>query len=124
MPSSLTFELIVNLDGANAEELHELALKLRGELQRDLPVEAELETRPSTSTRVKGDAITAGVLLLALIPAVAPKVMDLLNQWTMRAPGRSLRVKLGDDEVEVRGTSESMSELQLVVERQLRRLRS
>jgi hypothetical protein len=58
---------------------------------------------PAAAGTKSGEIITAGALLLAVLPATVPALVAFLKDWTLR--NRGLRIKLTDGErsVEVDG---------------------
>ncbi len=115
MNESLPMQLCLGFADADAEELHDLALSLRGELLGEFAVEplpCNAETAPQNA---KGDLITVGVLALAVLPALLPKLVEYLQHWTMRGQGRSMRIKVGNGdkvvEVELTNSNESLDRL-------------
>ena len=89
---------------ADDEELNRLTLQLRKEL-RDLdgvepvkPVEAG-----TVEAGAKGDPITLGALVVAVLPALVPKLVEFLQAWSTRGENRTVKIetKVGDKSVSV-----------------------
>ncbi len=57
------------------------------------------------------EALTLGALAIAVLPAVLPKVVELLHAWLMRMQGRIVKIKIqsGDQVVEVEYTPTATS---------------
>lgn len=103
MPRDLPVQLSVGLAEANAEELDELTVALRRELVRELAVDARPTTGDAVPKDAKGDPFSIGILALAVLPTLLPKLLEFSQQWVCRGQGRSLRVKVaeGDKLVEI-----------------------
>jgi hypothetical protein len=107
-------EVQVGLDAdADAEELEQLSTALRRE-----PLELGVEDvdrppggRPPPGTRAL-EVPALGMLLvtLAKTPDVLGAVVGTVRAWLTRGAGRSARVKLGDDEIELTGISSEEQE--------------
>lgn len=53
----------------------------------------------------KGDAFTVGAIAIAALPVVLPQVIQLVNEWVVRAPKRRIRIR-GKNGLEVEFTSD------------------
>jgi hypothetical protein len=98
--------------GADARELDELTRGLSNELRqievRSVDRLSEGEAPPGS----KGDPFTIGWLLVTLTPIVATKVFDVLVDWAKRAHGRTIKVTIGQNTIELPGaTSKEREEL-------------
>ena len=115
----LTLQLNIGKD-YSAEELDRLTRQLLQEIQ-ELDVEsAELEKGEQPPQGAKsGELVTLGTLALVLLPAVAPKVIELLQAWSTRAENRIVRIKAQVEnrsiEVEYSPTTMSTDELKRLV---------
>jgi hypothetical protein len=89
----LTLQLSTG-DDDSTEELDRQTRQLLKEI-RELDVEsAELERGEQPSAGAKsGELVTLGTLVLVLLPAVAPKVIELLQAWSTRAENRIVKIK-------------------------------
>lgn len=79
-----------------------------GSLMRDLGTTGATPTRVVEGhlpENAKGDPFTLGALAIAVLPAVLPQVIQLVNEWVTRAPQRRVRIK-GKNGVEVEFTSD------------------
>src|SRR6478735_9634929 len=78
--------------------VHELAEMLRAEFRDQLPQTPKI-------SGLKGDPITVGVILMALITSgAAVKALECVKTWLERAPGdRELRLtgKVGDQPIDL-----------------------
>ena len=112
LPRSLNLTLLINTgEEADAEELDRLTRQLRTEIQ-ELDVESvEFVTSGEAPEGTKsGEAVALGSLAVVLLPAVAPKLIALLQSWSMRGENRTVQVtaKVGDESL-VPENSETMS---------------
>ncbi len=110
--------LQIDADAAyHAEELDRLTRQLRDELQ-DVPEVESAEllkggTAPAGSKVV--DPITIGALLIAILPGAIPKLLEVINGWSMRGENRKIKIKtqVGDRAVEVEYAPSTMSQQEL-----------
>ncbi len=88
----------------DTEKLSQLTGYLRSELE-DMDIESVTDVRdqavPSGAKVV--DPLTAGALIVAVLPTVLPKVMEFLQAWSLRGEGHTMKIKAqrGDRSVEV-----------------------
>jgi hypothetical protein len=91
--------------GADARELDELTEGLSNELRqievRSVGRLSEGEAPPGS----KGDPFTVGWLLVTLAPIVATKAFDLLFDWAKRAHGRTIKLTIGQNTIELPGAT-------------------
>lgn len=87
----------------NAAELDGLTQKLRRQI-------LELDVHSAEPLRVgnapngaKGDPVTVGAIVIALAASgsVLPKLIELLQTWATRERGHNVKVKVGDDEIDI-----------------------
>lgn len=82
----------------DADELNQLALTLMRSLE-DVGVEsATLRREKERLEGAKGDSITIGVLLVAVLPTVLPKVIQFLQMWVMRNNEHVIKVKVQQED--------------------------
>jgi hypothetical protein len=87
------FEIQVMASDATDEELDRMTRQLLAEV-RDLNVEsAELTRGEAAPAGSKGDPITMGSIAIAVLPAVLPNVINLVQAWVMRGQGRTVKFK-------------------------------
>jgi len=94
--SAAPVSLLVSVgDGtANDEELDKLTRRLRQQLS-ELDVEqVQMATGGPVPAGAKAlDPVTVGTLVVTLLPAVVPKVMDFLHAWMLRDKGRTVKIR-------------------------------
>ena len=115
-PARLTLSLDAGSD-ADAEELDRLTRQLRDELQEVPEVESvDLLKGGAVPHGAKvADPFTLGALVLAIIPSALPKLIEVLNGWSMRGENRKVKIKtqVGDRSVEVEYAPATMSQAEL-----------
>jgi hypothetical protein len=96
----------------STEELDRLTRLLLKEIQ-ELDVESvELEKGEQLPEGTKsGELVTLGSLVVVLLPAVVPKVIELLQAWSTRADNRIVKIKaqVEDRSIEVEYSPATMS---------------
>ena len=116
---NLTFQLNAG-ENYDPEELDLLTRQLLTEVQ-ELDVEsAELVKGGELPEGAKaGELITLGTLAVAVLPAMAPKLLDLVQSWSMRSQNRRVKIKAQVDnrsiEVEYSPATMSVDELKRLV---------
>ncbi len=117
----IKLSLVIDVIGADAEETDELANHLRSDL---LDLGAESVDRVSGGTPpegARGDPLLLGALVLAVVPALLPKIVEFLQGWALRSRDRKIRIKTPDG-LEVEFSSEkkySEAELFELVEKMI-----
>jgi hypothetical protein len=96
-------QIVVGLGakGADARELDELTASLGNELRQIDVRSVERISAGQAPPGSKGDPFTIGWLAVTLTPIVAPKVMDILADWVKRVQGRSIKVTIGQNTIEL-----------------------
>jgi len=108
-----TATLEVQLDvgaGDDPEELDELTASLHGQLL-ELDVEAVDRPRGDAPPGTRAaDAAELGKLMVTFGPTVLGSVVQTIRTWLSRGRGRSVKLRLGDDAIEVTGASSEQQE--------------
>ena len=113
-------QLILQIDAgedSDVAELDRITRQLRREIQEEAEVESvELvkgETAPIGAKVF--DPVTLGALALAILPSAIPKLIEVLNSWSMRGENRKIKIKtqVGDRSVEVEYSPTTMSQTDL-----------
>jgi hypothetical protein len=87
------FNIEVSATDASEEDIDGMTRQLLAEL-RELEVESvKLAKGGSAPQGSKGDPITIGSIALIVLPAVLPKVVDLVQDWLTRGQGRTVKFK-------------------------------
>lgn len=109
-----SLELQLDLDDrADAEELDALTTGLRRQLlQLDVESVERAEGPPPPPGARAAEATSLGTLLvtLASTPELLRAVVGTVRAWLSRSAARSVKVKLGDSELEVTGVSSEQQE--------------
>jgi hypothetical protein len=103
------FNIEVSAADATEEELDRMTRQLLSEL-RELDVEsAELTKGGPAPKGSKGDPVTIGSIAIELLPAVLPSVVGLVQAWSARGQGRSVKFK--GRGIEFEGSPEELQKL-------------
>jgi len=103
------FEIQISIEHATNEELDNATRRLLTEV-KDLNVEsAELAKSESAPEGSKGDPITMGAIAIAVLPAVLPSVITLIQAWVLRGQGRMVKFK--GKGIEFEGSPEDLQKL-------------
>lgn len=97
-------------------ELDRLTRQLLSEIEELDVQSAELVKTDEVPDGAKsGEMVTLGALVVTVLPIIAPKIVDLLQSWSMRAESRVVKIKAQVDnrsiEVEYSPAAMSTSEL-------------
>ena len=104
------FQIEVNATDATDEELDRMTRQLLSEL-RELNVEsAELAKGDSAPSGTKSvDPVLMGNIAIAVLPAVLPSVIGLVQAWATRGQGRTVKFK--GKGIEFEGSPEELQKL-------------
>jgi hypothetical protein len=109
--ANLTLQVDAGQD-ADTEELDQLTRRLFGEI-RELDVESvELAGGEAVPAGAKSaEAITLGVLAVAVLPTLLPELVRFLQAWSLRGENRTIKIKTqaGDRAVELEYNPSTMS---------------
>jgi len=99
----------VRATDATEEDIDRMTRQLLSEL-RELDVEsAELTKGGPAPKGSKGDPITIGSIALVVLPVILPKVADLVQGWSTRGEGRTVKFK--GKGIEFEGSPEELQKL-------------
>lgn len=101
MTQPLPFRLM--LVGGEDTDRDDGARLLRQELLDSSQYDVDFGREEHAPDGARGEPITIGVLLVAAIPAAIPGLFAIVQGWLKRRRYQSVRVKVGDIEVEVSG---------------------
>jgi len=84
------------------DELDQATRALLRELD-ELGVDAQLAPAAQARAGAKGDVVTCGAILLAVLPVAVPKLLDFLNSWISRDRERraTLKIDCGGKSIEL-----------------------
>lgn len=103
------FELQISVPDATDEELDRLTRQLLSEIKETDVDSVELGKSKTVPDGTKGDPITIGTIILAAVPAALPKVIDLIQAWSMRGSNRTIKFK--GKGIEFEGSPEELNKL-------------
>jgi hypothetical protein len=105
-PTDVVLQVTAASD-ADAEEVAELALRLRDELQDIDGADVRLARSGAPPAGSKaGDAVEWGTLLVQIVSSGAlTALLAAAGTWLARRRSGSIKVKIGDDELELTGAS-------------------
>lgn len=90
----IRLELSLTQQNAEAQQLDGLTLQMLRDL---IEIGADSVERPriesSQAPGTKGEAISLGVLILAIAPVVLPSLIKYLQAWTLRGENRRIKIK-------------------------------
>jgi len=93
-----TASLIVHLEkpeSMSVEEYTQLTQALMLQLQNQDIESVELVRDHIASVQgAKGDPLTIGALVIVVVQAILPKVMDFLQAWSLRGEGHTIKIKV------------------------------
>ncbi len=114
-PDLTQLNIEISANDATEEDLDRMTRQLLSEL-RELDVESvELAKGGPAPKGSKGDPITIGSIALVVLPAVLPKVADLVQGWSTRGQGRTVKFKgMG---IEFEGSPEEFQKLLATLEK-------
>jgi hypothetical protein len=126
MDAELQLQVSLGIEDARLDELDELALALRRELNREFGLDARPVAGGEAPANAKGDAFSVGLLAIAVLPTFLPKLVDFFQQWLARGQSRSMRIKIADGdkvvELEVTNANVPLEQLALFAQEQSARL--
>lgn len=109
MEPAIRVRIDVHEDDADDQHVETLTSNLRDALL-DLDVESvdKVSGAPAPEGSKGGGLLEIGSLLTTLIatPALLTSVVDLVRTWLGGRDGRSVTMKVGDDEIEIKGVSD------------------
>lgn len=98
--SEIQLDLTITEGDADAERLDELTSGLLRDLG-DLGAESvERPVDEATPEGAKGDPVTIGALILAVMPVALPRLVEFLQAWALRGENRTVKIKTESFEVE------------------------
>lgn len=89
-------------EDATSSEVNALTTQLLNELASSQADTVEKLRDDALTDGAKGDPITVGAIALGVTVAAAPEIVKLISGWINRRSAHtiSLKIKLGDDEIE------------------------
>ncbi len=116
----LNMDLTIIAPGYDDDELDTVTRQLLGELKR-LDLESiNLTSAENQSSGTKGaEAITTGMISLAVLPPLLPKLVDFLQSWSLQSKGRTIKFKgsIAGQQIDYEGSFAEMEKLVEFLER-------
>jgi len=103
----------VEMADADADELDQLTRQLLREIEETHVESAQLARSGNLPEGAKGEPITIGAILVTVLPAVLPKLVETVGAWAQRGNGRTVKYKgqIGENSFEFEGSSEDLQAL-------------
>ncbi|MFK4106161.1 hypothetical protein ACI2L1_40120 [Streptomyces sp. NPDC019531] len=111
--AGMPVELVLDGEDGDPEYVEEQLQYLLAELdQLDVESIERVVGAPAPSGTRSGDAVQLGAVLIALggSGALLPVVVGLVKDWLTRRSSFTIRLKIGDDEIELTGASDQMGQ--------------
>ncbi len=120
----IQLNLQISVEDATGDEIDQLARRLLAEL-REMDVEsAELAAGgPVPAGSKSAEAITAGAVIMSVLPAALPKIIDFIQAWAMRGRGRTVKFngRIAGQAIEFEGSPEDLQGLLKTLQKGKRR---
>jgi hypothetical protein len=114
-PDFTKLNIEISASDVTEEDIDWMTRQLLSEL-RELDIEsAELTKGGTAPAGTKGDPISIGSIALELLPAVLPSVVGLVQAWTSRGQGRTVKFK--SKRIEFEGSPEEFQKLLATLEK-------
>jgi hypothetical protein len=109
----LTIKINLN-PGNHPNDLYKDTDQLRDELE-DLDVKSvDIVRKEKLDPNAKGiEMFVLGNLIIKLAPVILPSLIQALNSWLSRHKGRTLKLTLGEDSIEIGDISSKEQEIAL-----------
>lgn len=118
MDNSEAVQLTLEVSASDAadDDIDRMTRQLLSELKTTDVESAQLVSGGSAPLGAKGDPVTIGSIALVVLPAVLPKIADMVQAWVLRGSGRTVKFKgrIAGQAVEFEG---SAADLQKLIER-------
>ncbi|MGW4979223.1 effector-associated constant component EACC1 [Streptomyces mirabilis] len=111
MAVGIPVELVLDTGDGDLEQTEEELQYLLAELSElELPSIDRVTRAPAPAGTRGGDAIEVGALLIGLggSGALLPVLLGLVQDWLSRRQSGNIRMKIGDDELELTAASDEM----------------
>ena len=116
----IQLNLQISATDATVNELDELARQLLSELWETDVESVELARGEAVPLGAKSaDPVAAGAIMMTVLPAILPKLVDFIQAWAMRGQGRTVKFKgkVAGQAVEFEGSGEDLQRLLATLKR-------
>ena len=124
IPELSELSIQVSADDATEEDIDQMTRQLLSEL-REMDVEGvELGRAGAAPDGTKAvDPIATGSILVSVLPAILPKVLDGVQAWVMRGNNRTVKFKgkISGQAIEFEGSGEDLQRLLATLDKTRRR---
>ncbi len=110
----IELRLEIEAEGVPEDDLDRMTRQLLSELKETDVESVDLaEDVPAPAGTKAVDPVTTGALVMTVLPAVLPKVIDLAQGWMNRGSGRTIKFKgkIGTQDIEFEGPPEELQKL-------------
>ena len=117
--NKVEFQIEVSATDATEEDVDRMTRQLLSELRETDVESAELTKGGPAPEGSKGDPIAIGSIALEMLPDVLPVVIGLVQAWTTRGQGRTVKFKgkVGREIIEFEGSPEEFQKLLATLEK-------
>jgi hypothetical protein len=109
------FKIEVSAEDATEEELDRMTRQLLAELRESDVESAELVRGEVAPEGSKGDLVEIGSIVISALPTAIPAVVALVQAWSTRGQGRTVKFK--GRGIEFEGSPEELQKLLLMLEK-------
>jgi len=114
-PDFTQINIEIRADDATEEDIDRMTRQLLSEL-RELDVESADLTRGGPAPKgSKGDPVTIGSIVVSALPTALPAVVALVQAWTSRGQGRTVKFK--GRGIEFEGSPEELQKILATLEK-------
>ncbi len=114
-PDFTQLNIEIRADDATEEDIDRMTRQLLSEL-RELDVESADLTRGGPAPKgSKGDPVTIGSIVVSALPTALPAVVALVQAWTSRGQGRTVKFK--GRGIEFEGSPEELQKILATLEK-------
>ncbi len=113
-PDVIQLNLQVSAADASSDEIDDMTRRLLAELRETDVESAELAAGgPAPAGAKSAEVVTAGTILLTVLPSALPKLIDFVQSWAMRSRGRTVKFKgkIAGQDVEFEGSAQDLQAL-------------
>lgn len=125
IPELSELNIEISSAGATEEEIDDMTHQLLSELRREMDVErAELTKGGAAEDGTKAvDPIMTGSILISVLPALLPKIVDGVQAWALRGSNRTVkfRGRVAGQAIEFEGSGEDLQKLLATLEKTSRK---
>jgi hypothetical protein len=118
-PDLTQLNIEISASDATDEDIDRTTRQLLSDL-RETDVElVELAKGGPAPAGSKGDPIAIGTIALEVLPAILPSVIGLVQAWSSRGQGRTVKFKgkIGRERIEFEGSPEEFQKLLAILEK-------